>query len=38
MREDKRHKDSDNRVGLRSGDIKRRGGKEEQRGEGKMRG
>lgn len=39
MREAKRHKESDNRVGLRSGDIKRRGGKEERRGGGgKMRG
>lgn len=38
MREAKRHKESDNRVGLRSGDIKRRVGKEERRGGGKMRG
>lgn len=38
MREAKRHKESDNRVGLRSGDIKRRAGKEERRGGGKMKG
>lgn len=31
-------RESDNRVGLRSGDIKRQGGKEEWRGGGKMRG
>lgn len=35
MREAKRHKESDNRVGLRSGDIKRRGGTESRRGGGK---
>lgn len=38
MREDKGHKGSGNRAGLRPGDIKRGGGKEEQRGKGKVRG
>lgn len=37
MRETKRHTENDNRVGLRSGDIKRRGEKE-RIGGGEMRG